>query len=458
MATDDVLQRAAELARAYIRGVPDQRVGAAATRDELLRSLGGPLPSGPVDPTAIVERLAAAVAPGLVASAGPRYFGFVIGGSLPAALGADWLTSAWDQNAGAYVASPAASVAEEVAGGWLTGLFGLPPKTSIGFTTGCQMAHVSALGAARHAVLARAGWDVERRGLVGAPGVTVVTGEEAHATVFAALQYLGLGHDTPVRVGTDEQGRVRLEALRTAVAAAHGPLIVILQAGNVNTGAFDPLAEAMPIIRAARSEAWIHVDGAFGLWAAVSPSRRHLLDGVAGADSWATDGHKWLNVPYDAGYAMVADPSAHRAAMAPPTAAYVPEGEAERDEFHWVTEYSRRARGFATWAALASLGASGIRDMVDRCCDLAERFATGLSNTDGVRILNDVVLNQVLVRFGDDDQRTRDVIRRVQEGGTLWLSGTTWHGMAAMRISVSNWSTTEADVDRSVRAILDAAS
>jgi glutamate/tyrosine decarboxylase-like PLP-dependent enzyme len=456
METERLLRRTADLAVDYLESVTERHVGPTATRDEMLAILGGELPPRGDDPQSVVDRLVEAAERGVSGIAGPRYFGYVIGGSLPAALAADWLTATWDQNAGIHSISPAASVAEEVAGEWLKRLLNLPAGASFGFTTGCQMAHVTCLAAARHAILDRAGWDVEGRGLIGAPAVTILAGEEAHTTIFAALQYMGLGRDTAIRIANDEQGRMKNDALAAALPAAEGPLIVCLQAGNVNTGSFDPLGEAIAIIRERRPDAWIHVDGAFGLWAAASPATRHLLSGAERADSWATDGHKWLNVPYDAGYAFVADPAAHRAAMAPPTAAYVPESVAERDESWWVAEYSRRARGFATWAALRSLGVEGVRDLVERCCSHARRFAEQLQVADGVDILNEVVLNQVLVRFDHDDEVTRGVIERVQQDGTLWLSGTTWHGMAAMRISVSNWSTTEADVDRSVGAILEA--
>ncbi len=458
--TADLLHATADYAVDFLRRLPDRPVRPQADLEQLREALGGPLPVEPEPPADTISRLRASDA-GVVGIPGPRYFGFVIGGSLPAALAADWLTSTWDQNAGAYVAGPSASVAEEVAGGWLIELLGLPAGTSFGITTGCQMAHVTCLAAARHAVLGRAGWDVERQGLIGAPALRIVVGDEAHATVFAALQYLGLGHDTPIRVPADDQGRLASDGLARALdratadrSTADRPTIVVLQAGNVNTGSIDPLAEAIDVVRTRAPGAWVHVDGAFGLWAAASSRRRHLVAGHDGADSWATDGHKWLNVPYDAGYAFVADAKAHLAAMAPPHAAYIEYGTAERDEFLWVTEYSRRARGFATWAALRSLGRRGVAALVDRCCDHAACFAERLSAEPGVEVLNEVVLNQVLVRFGDDDQTTRDVIAAVQRDGTCWLGGSVWQGRAVMRISVSNWSTTEADVDASADAIL----
>jgi glutamate/tyrosine decarboxylase-like PLP-dependent enzyme len=468
-----VMRRTTELAIDFLSTLPDRPVGTRVTRDELLASLGGPLDDEGIPAIEVIERLAEAADPGLVAMAGPRFFGFVIGGSLPAALAADWLTSTWDQNAGLFVAGPAASVVEEVAGAWLIDLLGLPEGTSIGLTTGCQMAHLTCLAAARHAVLERAGWNVEDDGLFGAPEIAVVVGAEAHATIGTALQYLGLGRTRATIVETDDQGRMRVDALEAALPDAETPLIVCLQAGNVNTGAFDPMDQAIDLIRARSPRAWIHVDGAFGLWAAATPAYRHLVAGHDRADSWATDGHKWLNVPYDSGYAFVRDPVQHRAAMSPPSASYIVYGAAERDEFHWVPEYSRRARGFATYAALRSLGRAGIAEQIERSCRQAIRMADALrAGGPRVEILNDVVLDQVLVRFrspasdvggGSDtdaaaiDAWTREVVRRVQDDGTCWLAGSTWHGMAAMRISIVNWSTTDEDIDRSAAAILRAA-
>ncbi|MDQ3879719.1 MAG: aminotransferase class V-fold PLP-dependent enzyme [Chloroflexota bacterium] len=468
-----LLERTAALAAEFLRTLPDRPVGATSDLETLRRELGGALPDDGEPPEQVIDELARRADGGLFATAGPRFFGFVIGGSLPAALAADWLTSAWDQNAGLYVAAPANSVVEEVAGEWLRDLFGLPATASFGLTTGCMMANFTALAAARHAVLARAGWDVERDGLFGAPPVDVVLGAEAHATIGAALQYLGMGRERVTIVPTDEQGRIRSDALRDVLAArdTSRPLIVCAQAGNVNTGAFDPLVEIAGLVRD-QANAWLHVDGAFGLWAAASERTRHLTRGVELADSWATDAHKWLNVPYDCGIVFVADPASHRAAMAPPTAAYlVYAANRERDPVDWVPEYSRRARGFTVYAAMRSLGRGGVAALVDRCCTLARRMADQLSGEPGVTVLNDVVLNQVLVRFtppssdgartrADNDgaqdrgdERTRAVIRAVQDDGSCWLSGTTWHGMAAMRISVSNWSTTEADADASAEAI-----
>ena len=458
-ATERALEAAAAGAIRYLRGLAERPVAATAGADELRARLGGPLPDGPSDPAEVVAQLAELADDGVVASAGPRFFGFVVGGSLPAALAADWLAAAWDQNAGLFVLGPAAATVEDVAAGWLTDLLGLPSTVSTGFVTGGQMANFTGLAAARHHVLAAAGWDVEHDGLVGAPPIRVVVGAERHVTIDSALRFLGLGSGRVRVVPADGQGRMDAAALPAVLAACRGrPTIVCAQAGNVNTGAVDPL----PAVCAAAHDhgAWVHVDGAFGLWAAASPARRHLVAGVEQADSVATDAHKWLNVPYDSGLVFVAHPEAHLAAFST-VAGYLTPGQAgERDPDAYTPEFSRRARGFPVWAALRSLGRSGVAAMIERGCAQARRFADALGAASGVEVLNEVVLNQVLVRFpdpgGDHDGRTREVVRRVQAGGTLWLSGTTWHGMAAMRISVSNWSTTDDDVDRSVAAILEA--
>jgi glutamate/tyrosine decarboxylase-like PLP-dependent enzyme len=454
-----VLRQATDMAIDYLDGVDDRPVGRPVEVAGLRAALGLPLPERGVDPRDVLRDLAIAADTGLTASAGPRYFGFVIGGSLPAALAADWLTSAWDQNAGLYVSSPAAAVVEEVVAGWLVELFGLPTGSSLGLTTGATMANYTALAAARHALLERDGWDVERKGLFGAREIPVIIGQEAHVTIDVALQMLGLGRDRVLRVPADEQGRMRADALQATLAGLDRPAIVCAQAGNVNTGAFDPLR---PIAQAVSANGgWLHVDGAFGLWAATSPELRGQLDGLADADSWTTDAHKWLNVPYDSGIVLVRDAAAHHAAMVLGAASYLVTADAERDPFNWVPESSRRARGFTIYAALRALGRAGLADLIERCSRHARRFAERLGSEPGVRILNDVVLNQVLVRFEGDaddastaDARTRRVVAAVQRDGTCWLGGTTWHGLAAMRISVSNWSTTEDDVDRSVEAIL----
>jgi glutamate/tyrosine decarboxylase-like PLP-dependent enzyme len=450
--TERLLRRTSELAVDYLRTLPDRPVRERATLEELREDLLVELPEHGEEPMAVVEALARAGDAGAVAQSGPRFFGFVIGGTLPAALAADWLTSTWDQNSGLYVIAPALSVAEEAAAGWLLELFGLPRTASVGFTTGCQMAHLTALAAARRTVLMRQGWDVDANGLQGTPQVHVVCGDEVHVTVPIALQMLGLGSQTLKRAASDDQGRMRTDSLREVLRSCDGPTIVCAQLGNVNTGSFDPIDEIADLV-AERRGTWLHVDGAFGLWAAAAPESRHLVKGVERADSWATDAHKWLNVPYDSGIAIVSDPAAHRAAMML-QAAYLQTSSDRRDPADWVPEFSRRGRGFAVYAALRSLGRLGVADLVERCCRLARRMAASLRSADGVTILNDVVLNQVLVRFGDDDDLTREVVRRVQEDGTCWLGGSTWHGKAVMRISVSNWSTTEEDADRSVEAIL----
>jgi glutamate/tyrosine decarboxylase-like PLP-dependent enzyme len=460
-ATDAALARAGEIARSWVAGIDDGPVAPTATVAELRRRLGGPLPEHGEDAQLTVQSLADAVQDGgLIRSAGPRFFGFVVGGSLPAAIGADWLTSTWDQNAGLYVIGPAAAVAEEVAAAWAAELLGLPAGVSAGFTTGATMASFTALAAGRHALLERAGWDVERDGLFGAPDLPVVVGEEAHVTIHAALQMLGMGRERVVRVPADEQGRLRVDALARALAGLDRPALVCAQAGNVNTGAFDPLPEITDLVRA--NGGWLHVDGAFGLWASADPARRHLLEGAGRADSWTTDAHKWLNVPYDSGLVLCAHPAAHHAAMTLGAAYYVETRGGERDPYNWVAESSRRARGFPVWAAIRSLGRDGVAELVGRTCDLARRFAAGLDGAPGlgIRVLNDVVLNQVLVRFDDptgdaaaDDARTSAVIAAVQADPTLWLGGSTWHGQRVMRISVSGWRTTQDDIDQSAAVV-----
>jgi glutamate/tyrosine decarboxylase-like PLP-dependent enzyme len=451
-ATVSALERATVHATAHLASLDEAPVRPTASLETLRARFVQPLPEDGLDPAAVVDELAANAEGGLVRSAGPRYVGFVIGGSVPAALAADWLTSAWDQNAGLYVIGPAAAVAEETAGAWLIDLFGLPETASVGYTTGATMASFTGLAAGRHALLAKAGWDVERQGLFGAPEIPVVVSDESHVTIFAALQMLGMGRDRVIRVPTDDQGRMRPEALAAVLRDLDRPALVTAQAGNVNTGAFDPLP---PIVEAVRANGgWLHVDGAFGLWAAADPSRRHLVDGVGDADSWTTDAHKWLNVPYDSGLSFVRDAAAHHAAMTLGAAYYVETAGGERDPYNWVPESSRRARGFPVWAALRSLGRSGVAELIARNSDAARRFAAGLAGGDGIRVLNDVVLNQVLVRFEDPsgdpakgDARTAAIVAAVQDDGEIWLGGTTWHGRRAMRISVSNWMTTDAHAD-----------
>ena len=460
MAEQDALDRALELAREYGASRSDRPVWATGTLQELRTALGGPLQAAPMDPTAVLDALARAVEPGLVTTTGPRYFGFVTGGALPATVAAEWLAAVWDQPAALYVMSPAAAVVEEVAAAWLISLLGLPSNCSVGFVTGCHMANFTALAAARHELLRRASWDVEADGLQGAPRLRVVVGDEVHVSVIGALRMLGIGSRQIVRVAADDQGRMRPDALSDALAgAADIPTIVCAQAGNVNTGAFDPL-EAIADV-AGGHRAWLHVDGAFGLWAAACGSLAHHVRGLHRVDSCATDAHKWLNVPYDSGLVFVAHPAAHRAAMSMGAAYLVRSPEEPREPMDWVPESSRRARGFAVYAALRSLGRSGVADLIDRCCRLARRFADRLREEPSLRILNEVVLNQVLVRVvppeGDADVATRAALRLVQDEQICWLGGSHWHGMDAMRISVSNWSTTEQDIDRSADSIISAA-
>jgi glutamate/tyrosine decarboxylase-like PLP-dependent enzyme len=443
------------IARDYLVGLETDHVGPRAPIEQLRSALDVPLPDSGVDAQAVIEELARGMAPGLVASAGPRYFGFVIGGSVPAALAADWLTSAWDQNAAIYAAAPAACVAEDVCARWVVELFGLPKGSSVGFVTGGQIGNFTGLAAARHGVLRRTGWDVERRGLLGAPPIRVLAGEEAHVTVVVAVRLLGLGTDSIERVAVDSEGRMRPDALDERLSRVRGPAIVCAQAGNIDTGAVDPLGEIAQI--AGHHDAWCHVDGAFGLWAAASPAYRDRVSGIERADSWVADAHKWLNVPYDSSFAIVKDPEPHRAAMAL-TAAYLPRAhEEERWPAEWVPELSRRARALPVYAALRSLGREGVAEIVDNCCARAAQLAERFANVPEVEILNDVTLNQVLVRFGDDDAVTDAVIRAVQDDGVCWLGGTTFRGRRAMRVSICNWATNEEDVERSARSILAAA-
>ncbi|HVI74309.1 MAG TPA: aminotransferase class V-fold PLP-dependent enzyme [Anaeromyxobacteraceae bacterium] len=439
-----LLTDAARRAAAYLDGLDTRPVAPSPDAVSALRALDGPLPKTGADPAAVLEELDRLISPATMAMAGPRFFGFVIGGALPATLAANVLASAWDQNSAKWAATPGTAALEKVALRWTLEALGLPLEAGGGFVTGATVANFTALAAARHAVLARAGWDVEARGLFGAPPITVVVGAEAHVSVLKALAMLGLGRERLVTVPVDGQGRLRPDAL----PPLRPPAIVCLQAGNVNTGAFDP-APAV-IARAREAGAWVHVDGAFGLWAAAAPRRAHLTEGMADADSWATDAHKWLNVPYDSGLALVRDDAALRAAMGI-SAAYLPEAGA-RDPADSTPELSRRARGVEVWAALRNLGRSGLADLVERTCRHAERFADGLSAASH-QVLNDVVLNQVLVSFGDDE-RTRRVIAGLQADGTCWCGGTVWQGKTAMRISVSSWATTEDDVERSLAAML----
>jgi glutamate/tyrosine decarboxylase-like PLP-dependent enzyme len=450
----EVLGDAALIAREFLDGLPSRPVGARADLADLRARLARPLPEHGEDPRTVIADLARDADPGVIASAGPRYFGFVVGGALPAAIAADWLISSWDQNAGGYTVAPAVSVAEEVAARWVRQLLGLPAGCGLGFATGCQMAHFTCLAAARHSVLRDQGWDVEAQGLQGAPEVRVLAGDTAHVTVKVACRMLGLGAERIGWVATDDQGQMLPSALAVALDERAVPTIVCAQAGEINTGAFDPLEEITELCR--RHGAWCHIDGAFGLWAAVSPSRRGLLSGYERADSWATDGHKWLNVPYDCGIAAVADASAHRGAMAS-SSAYIPEHDGDTPwGFDWVPDFSRRGRGVPVYAALRSLGRGGLVCLIDGCCDNAVRMSRRLAAEPGVAVLNDVVLNQVALRFDDDDEVTDAVIDRVQRNGTCWMGGSMMQGRKIMRVSVVNWQTTTEDIDASAQAMLDA--
>ncbi len=445
---EELWRDAADRAIAYRNGIADRRVAPhpAALR-ALVEHLGGRLPEHPSNPREVLAALDRYGSPATMASTGGRFFGFVIGSSLPETVAASWLATAWDQNTGLMAAAPATTLLEQVALEWILEILDLPRDAGGAFVTGCQMANFTALAAARHAVLRGLGWDVESQGLFGAPEVPVIVGADAHSTIFKALAMLGMGRDRVLRVPIDEQGRMRHESLPDI----DGPVIVCLQHGNVNSGAFDP---ALPIVEwARRRRGWVHVDGAFGLWARATPALAALSAGAEHADSWATDAHKSLNVPYDCGIAIVRDAAALRGAMGT-GAAYLQESPV-REPMHNTPELSRRARGVEVWTALKSLGRSGVAELMERCCRHARRFAAGLRQA-GHEVLNDVVLNQVLVSFGDD-ATTRTVIERVQADGTCWCSGTTWHGRAAMRISVSSWATDDDDVELSLAKIREIA-
>lgn len=462
MPIDDhaALTRAFGHALAYLDGLDTAPVAAPASLDDLRQALSRPLAAQGVPAARVIDELVADTAGGLQGSQGGRFFGWVIGGGVPAAMAADWLTTVWDQNACLYAAGPAAAVVEEVAGAWLKDLFGLPAEASFAFVTGCQMAHVTCLAAARHGVLRDRGWDVERQGLFGAPPIRVLTNPERHVSVDVALRLLGFGVDAIERLPLDADRRVTPEGLRAALAAGEGPTIVILQAGELNLAAFDPFAELVPIARAAG--AWVHVDGAFGLWAKVAPQRRHLADGIELADSWTTDGHKYLNVPYDSGLAFVRDADAHRVAMTLATS-YLPAGGGlARDPIDWTPELSRRARGFAVYAALRELGRDGLAELVERTCRHARSLAEGIGALAGAQLLSASGLNQALVRFldldsvaspADHDRRTDAIIAAVNASGEALFGGVTWQGMRCMRVSVSNWRTSDADVARAIAAV-----
>lgn len=444
----ELLESAARRAIRYLEDLPRRSVAPAPEALARLVELEEQLPEDRSDPQDVLRQLDDIVSSATMAMAGPRFFGFVIGGALPASLGANWLAGAWDQNSALHRVTPATALVERVALEWLLDLFGLPRGCGGGFVTGATMANFTALAAARHAILRRAGWNVEAVGLFGAPPITVVVGEEAHPTLFKSMGLLGLGRERVVQVPVDGEGRMRAEEL----PELSGPTIVCTQAGNVNTGAFDPIGEICAHLKG--SNVWVHVDGAFGLWAAASPRLAHLAEGLAEADSWATDAHKWLNVPYDCGIALVRDPHALRAAMAI-TAEYLPTESDERNPSDFTPELSRRARGVEVWAALRTLGRRGVAELVEGVCRHARRFAEGLKEA-GFRVLNDVVLNQVLVSFGEPELTER-VIAELQREGTCWCGGTVWQEKTAMRISVSSWATTEQDVELSLEAMRRAA-
>ena len=440
----NLLEEAADRSIRYINSLENRDVFPSAEAINKLTQFDESLPEEPTDPATILQLLDDIGSPATVASAGGRYFGFVVGGSLPATVAANWLACAWDQNDGMSVLSPVAVALEQICLQWLIDVFSLPSGTWGGLVSGATMANFTGLAAARHAILQKQGWDVESLGLFGAPPVRIVVGDEVHVSVLKALSLLGFGRDRVIRVATDNQGRMRAEAL----PQLDGATIICIQAGNVNTGAFDPAREVCAAAREA--DAWVHVDGAFGLWAAAAPERAHLYSGVETADSWATDAHKWLNVPYDCGIVLCRTPDDLKAAMST-SAAYLVQGDNE-EPHHFVPEMSRRARSVEVWAALRSLGKKGLADMIERTCRQASRIASELKAA-GYRILNDVAINQVLVSFGDTEI-TRRVIKRVQADGTCWCGGTQWQGHTAMRISVSSWTTSDADVDSSLKAIL----
>ncbi|MGZ6019186.1 MAG: pyridoxal phosphate-dependent decarboxylase family protein [Phenylobacterium sp.] len=456
--TRDALTRAAEHAFAWLDGIDTRSVATTATLEEMRARLGRPLADRGVPPVRVIDDLVADTEGGILGSQSGRFFGWVIGGGLPAAMAADWLTTAWDQNAGIHACGPAASVVEEVAAGWLKELFGLPDETSVGFVTGTQMAHSTCLAAARHAVLRDRGWDVEAKGLTGAPAIRILANADRHGSVDRAVRFMGLGSDNIIPLPVDEAGCVAPEGLRAALAQDQGPTIVVLQAGELNRGAFDPFGELAPMARAAG--AWTHVDGAFGLWARATPTHRGLAAGIELCDSWTTDAHKYLNVPYDSGLAFVRDARAHRAAMTLATS-YLPAGGAARDQIDWNPEFSRRARGFALYAALRELGRDGVADLVDRTCRYAQAITAGIGALAGAEVVTSSHLNQGLVRFlspkagateAEHDARTDQVIAAINAGGEALFGGVTFRGRRCMRVSLCNWRTTEADVARTVEA------
>jgi glutamate/tyrosine decarboxylase-like PLP-dependent enzyme len=452
----DLLHLVADRAAGFLASTPSRRVGVTVPKDALAGSLKRPLSEDPVPDAQVIEELIRDVDQALVCSGGPRYFGFVIGGAVPASLAADWLTAAWDQNAQVYATSPAASIVEEIVAGWVLELLGLPPHSSVGFVTGGQMANFTALSAARNTVLSRAGWNLEEHGLFGAPPIAVLMSDQAHATITTALRMMGIGSAAVQVLSSDREGRLRQDELEARLKPLAGkPVIICAQAGNVNTGAFEPvdaIADA-----AAGHNAWIHVDGAFGLWAAVSPDLRHLLPGLERADSWSTDAHKWLNVPYDSGLVIVKRPEEHRSLKTARCCYAGMEVDGQRDGSSWTPENSRRARAFVLYAAIRALGRSGIREMIDRCCGLARQFAEESARLPGARVLNEVVLNQVLLHLAspirDAEAYHQAVAAEIQRNGRCWIGSTRWKGVPALRISVVNWTTNSSDIAEAVREI-----
>ena len=458
MQDDQALSRALFHSDRFLSELPKRPVCATVSVKELRDRLSGPLNDRGVPEVQVIDELVANVQDGLLASAGGRFFGWVIGGTIPAAVAADWLTSIWDQNAAVPACSPASAVIEEVCGDWLRGLLAIPSSASFGFVTGCQAAHTTALAAARHSLLKARGWDVESNGLSGAPAIRLLTSESRHESLIRAVRLLGLGTDAVELVLCEPSGDISLSALE--VALSHNPAqptIVCLQAGDLNTGAFDQFDKAIALAKS--RDAWVHVDGAFGLWAAASDRFRHLLDGAEKADSWATDGHKWLNLPFDSGFVFVADPEAHSAALTQPTSYSIPI-EGVRNPMDWNLEWSRRARGYPVYAALRALGRDGIKDLVNRCCEHASHLVSAIGQLDGVEILAQPIINQGLVRFlsptGDHDKTTDKVIDNIQRQGLAWFGGTTWRGKRAMRVSVCNWRTVKDDVEVSIDAVRQA--
>ncbi|MEZ5184447.1 MAG: pyridoxal-dependent decarboxylase [Candidatus Nanopelagicales bacterium] len=443
---DTLLRRSLHHALDYLDGMPERHIPAIKDTDDLRAAFGGPLPQGPSDPVAVLDELVTAAEPGLAALGSPRFFGFVIGGAFPVSIAADWLTSAWDQNVGLREVTPAHSAAREAVQAWVLDLLGLPATATVGTVTGGMMANFTGLTAGRHAVLARSGWDVEERGLQGAPPVTVLVGEERHSTIDLALRYLGLG--APTLVPADHQGRIRVDALADALAASGGPTLVALQAGEIHSGAFDDFAAAIPL--AHEHGAWVHIDGAFGLWAGAAPATAHLVRGYELADSWATDAHKTLNVPYDSGLAIVADQLAHRAAFGV-HAPYLIQSDGAPDPFELTPEFSQRGRAFVLWATLRALGRSGVSDLVEGLHNSAVLLADGVRALGG-EVLNDVVFTQVSTAWGSDEA-TAAVEQALVADGETWMTGSTWQGRRVLRIAVSNWATDAEQVRRALAAL-----